>query len=227
VTATPGSRIGVHLTEPEAIDGTELLVGGAGLMVGRNRQKQPVALRVFRPKPTQLLLVGGLGCAQLLAFRALALGAQLFIQTAREREWVGFLQRAGVGREVAAFLPPGAAPPASASLTRPHFLVVDLGPAMAPAPEVGAPWRATLVLREELASWDVGLLQHSDVVVLQRLTEAEAGIAASALGIAEAHSWLPRIHPEMVALISRARLRWVLLGPTPTEQALLGPLARA
>jgi hypothetical protein len=226
MTGTSGSRIGLHLTDAEAFAGNELRVGGAGLMVGRNRQKLPVALRLFRPKPTQMLLVGGVRCAQLLAFRALALGAQLFIQTAREQEWDGFLRRCGVGREMAAFLAPGASPPTVGTLARPHLVIVDVGPTMGPGPGVGAPWRATLVVREDLASWDVGLLQHSDVVVLQRLTDAEAGVAASALGIAEAQSWLPRIHPEMVALISRARLQWVLLGPTATEQGLLGPVAR-
>ncbi len=222
-----GNRIGLHSTSPEALAGNELRVGGAGLMVGRNRQKLPVALRLFRSKPTQMLLVGGVRCAQLLAFRALALGARLFIQTAREQEWDAFLRRCGVGREMAAFLPPGASPPVPGTLAQPHLVIVDVGPTMEPAPGAGAPWRATLVIRDDLASWDVGLLQHSDVVVLQRLTEVEAAVAASALGLAEAESWLPRIHPEMVALISRARLQWVLLGPTATEQALMGSVARA
>jgi hypothetical protein len=222
-----GSRIGLHLSGPEAFAENELHVGGAGLMVGRNRQKLPVALRLFRSKPTQMLLVGGVRCAQLLAFRALALGARLFIQTAREQEWDAFLRRCGVGREMAVFLPPGASPPVPGTLAQPHLVIVDVGPTMEPTPGAGAPWRTTLIVREDLASWDVGLLQHSDVVVLQRLTESEAAVAASALGLAEVQTWLPRIHPEMVALISRARLQWVLLGPTATEQGLLGSVARA
>lgn len=221
------NRIGLHLTSSAAFAGSELRVSGAGLMIGRNRQKLPVALRLFRAKPTQVLLVGGVRCAQLLAFRALALGARLFIHTAREQEWDAFLRRCGVGREVAAFLPPGASPPVPGTLAQPHLVIVDVGPTMEPAPGAGAPWRATLVVREDLASWDVGLLQHSDLVVLQRLTESEAAVAASGLSLPEAQTWLSRIHPEMVAVISRARLQWVLLGPTATEQSLMGSVARA
>ena len=222
-----GSRIGLHQADQDTFDGPGLRVGGAGLMVGRNRQRLPVALRLFRPEPTQMLMVGGVRCAQLLAFRALALGARLFIKTAREQEWDTFLRRSSVGRETATFLPAGASPPTAGTLAQPHLVIVDVGPTMGPEPGRRSPWQATLIVREDLAAWDVNLLQQSDMVVLQRLSEVESSVAASALGLAEALDWLSRIHPEMVALVSRARLQWVLLGPTATEQGLLGSIARA
>ncbi|WP_305789939.1 hypothetical protein [Symbioplanes lichenis] len=200
--------------------------GGAGLVVGRNRQKQPVTLRPFRPAPTRMLVIGGVGCAQLLAFRALAIGARLFIQTAREQVWDAFLRRCGVGRETAAFLPPESAPPIAATLGAPHLVIVDAGAAVGPPPSAGGPWQATLVVRDDLASWDEGLLQQSDVVVLQRLSPAEAAMAASVLGIRQAQTYLPQLPGEMVGLVSRARLQWVMLSSTPTEQALLGSVAR-
>ncbi|WP_306205982.1 hypothetical protein [Actinoplanes sp. RD1] len=209
-----------------AFDDGGLRTGGAGLVVGRNRQKQPVTLRPFRPAPTRMLVIGGVGCAQLLAFRALAIGARLFIQTAREQVWDAFLRRCGVGRETAAFLPPDSPPPIAATLGAPHLVIVDAGAAVGPPPSAGGPWQATLVVRDDLASWDEALLQQSDVVVLQRLTPAEAAMAASVLGIRQAQTYLPQLPGEMVGLVSRARLQWVMLSSTPTEQALLGSVAR-
>ncbi|MFB9239350.1 hypothetical protein ACFFWC_28085 [Plantactinospora siamensis] len=223
----PGSRMGLHLTDPGTLGGLDLLGGGSGLVLGRNRDELPVAVRLFRPEPTRMLLVGGVRCAQLLAFRTMALGARLFIQTAREQDWDAFLRRCAVGRDSAAFLPVGTQPPAPASSVDPQLVLVDIGPTAGPEPVEPAPWRATLVVRDDLANWDVDAIVRSDVVLLQRLTQPEAAIAASALGLTEAQGWLPRIHPEMAGVVSKGRLQWVMLGLTPTEQNLLGSAARS
>ena len=217
---------GLHTAGPEALADLQLRAGGDGLVIGRNRQGSPVAVRLFRAEPTRLLLVGGVRCAQLLALRAMALGAHLFVQSAREPDWHGFLHQCGLGRESATFLPPGAQPPAPQSPARPQLLVVDTGPSMGTAPEVGAPWRATMVVRNDLGSWDLDALVRSDLVVFQRLTTAEAALAASTLGFSGAQSWLSRIHSEMVGLVSQGRLQWVMLHPTSMESALLGSVGR-
>ncbi|WFE22522.1 hypothetical protein O7621_04010 [Solwaraspora sp. WMMD937] len=217
---------GLHTAGPEALGDVRLRAGGDGMVVGRNRQGGPVAVRLFRPEPTRLLLVGGLRCAQLLALRAMALGAYLFIQTAREPDWRGFLHQCGLGQESASFLPPGAQPPPPPSPAHPQLLAVDVGPAMGGTSEVGVPWRTTMVVRNDMGSWDLDPLVRSDLVVLQRLTAAEAALVASALGFTEAQSWLTRIHPEMVGLVSQGRLQWVMLHPTSMESALLGPVGR-
>ncbi|MFY1635112.1 hypothetical protein ACN27F_17870 [Solwaraspora sp. WMMB335] len=217
---------GLHTAEPDALDDVRLRAGGDGLVVGRNRQGGPVTVRMFRPEPTRMLLVGGLRCAQLLALRAMALGARLFVQTAREPDWHGFLHQCGLSREVASFLSPGDEPAVAPAPAQPQLVVVDTGPSMTPAAEGGVPWRTTLVVRNDLGSWDLDPLVRSDLVVLQRLTTAEAALAASALGFTEAQSWLSRIHPEMVGLVSQGRLQWVLLHPTSMETAVLGPVGR-
>ncbi|MET8148628.1 hypothetical protein ACIBSW_35350 [Actinoplanes sp. NPDC049668] len=220
------SRVGMFTAGPQAFDDNPLRAGGAGLMIGRNRQKLPVTLRPFRPTPTRMLVVGGVGCAQLLAFRAMAVGARLFIQTAREQVWDAFLRRGGVGQGAAVFLPPGENPQVAAGPGRPHLVIVDVGAALGMPPGGGGPWQATMVVRDDLASWDEALLQQSDIVVLQRLTEAESSLAVSVLGIRQAQAWLPQLPDEMVGLVSRASLQWVMLGSTPTEQSVLGSVAR-
>lgn len=221
----PGSRMGLHLANAAAFTGLDLLAGGSGLVVGRNRQGSTVTVKLFRPEPTRLMLVGGVRCAQLLAFRAMALGARLCIQTAREQEWDAYLRRCAVGRESAAFVPPGTQLP-PATPTEPQLVLVDTGPST-PDQMMDAPWRATLVVRDELAGWDVDTMLRSDIVLMQRLTVPESAVAADALGLAEAQSWLPQIHPEMVGVISKGRLQWVLLSLTSTERSLIGSAARA
>ncbi|WP_341718060.1 hypothetical protein QQG74_30470 [Micromonospora sp. FIMYZ51] len=224
--AFPGSRIGLHVAEAATVAGLRLAAGGGGLVVGRNRQQEPVGLRIFRAEPTRLMLTGGVRAAELLAFRALALGARLFIQTAREQEWDAFLRRCVIGREIASFLPPGVAPPVPATPTEPQLVVVDTGPVTGPDTNLAAPWRATLVVRDDLAGWDVEVLVRSDIVVLQRLTEAEAGTAANALGLVSVQSWFTQLHPEMVGLITKGKVQWVMLSMTGTERQLIGPVAR-
>ncbi|MDG4762764.1 hypothetical protein O7632_01325 [Solwaraspora sp. WMMD406] len=221
------ARPGLHAGAPAAVGAVRLQAGGDGLVMGRNRQGDLVAVRLFRPEPTRLLLFGGLRCAQLLALRALALGAHLFVQSAREPDWHGFLHQCGLGRKSASFLPPGTQPPVPRSPAHPQLLLVDTGPSMGPAPDGGVPWRATLRVRNDLGSWDLDPLVRSDLVIFQRLSEAEATLAATTLGFTEAQSWLSRIHPEMVGLVSQGRLQWVLLQPTSMETALFGPVSRA
>ncbi|WP_026184907.1 hypothetical protein [Salinispora vitiensis] len=224
--AFPDSRMGLHRTDTASVDGLRLVAGGGGLVVGRNRQQDPVGLRVFRPEPTQLMLVGGVRSAQLIAFRAIALGARLYIQTGREREWDGFLRRCVIGREIATFLPPGSPPPTPANPTEPQLVVVDTGPVTGPNPGLSTPWRATLVVREDLAGWDSTALVRSDIVLLQRLTATEAEMAANALGLASVQSWFTQLHPEMVGLITRGKVQWVMLSVTHTERQLMGSVAR-
>ncbi|SCL56730.1 hypothetical protein GA0070606_2656 [Micromonospora citrea] len=225
--AFPGSRMGSHIADTATVGGLNLVAGGGGLVVGRSRQQEPVGLRLFRAEPTRLLLTGGVRCAELLAFRALAIGARLFIQTAREQEWDSFLRRCVIGRDVASFLPPGVPPPTAASPTEPQLIVIDTGPVTGPDSGLSAPWRATLVVRDDLAGWDVEALVRSDIVLLQRLVETEAATAASALGLASVQSWFTQLHPEMVGLITKGKVQWVMLSMTPTERQLIGPVARA
>lgn len=106
-------------------------------------------------------------------------------------------------------------------------MVIDTGPVTGPDTNLSAPWRATLVVRDDLAGWDVEVLVRSDIVVLQRLTEAEAATAASALGLASVQSWFTQLHPEMVGLITKGKVQWVMLSMTGTERQLIGPVARA
>lgn len=225
-TGFPRSRIPLHRGQPAALQSLGLLAAGSGLVVGRNRQEKPVALRLFRSEPTRLALIGGVRCAQLLTLRTVALGAQIYLQTAREQEWDAFLRRSVIGRETASFLPPNTPPPTPVSPTQQQLVVVDTGPSTGAGGGLDAPWRVILTVRDDLGPWDAEMLTKADAVLFQRLTEPEAALAASTLGLVEAQSWLTKIHPEMVGLVSRERLQWVMLTMTGTERSLIGSASR-
>ncbi|SCL17256.1 type VII secretion protein EccE [Micromonospora rhizosphaerae] len=205
----------------EALDALELTLGEAGLMLGANRHGDAVTVRVFRPEAaTRLMLVGGVPAAQLVALRAMALGARVVVQTARPRVWEPFVR--GVG--TVPLIPPGRpVGGVAASPLQPLLLVVDALPAAAVP---GPPWQSTLAVRDELTPADVAALARVDLAILQPLDAGEAALAGAALGLGESAVWLTRIRDDMVAVVNRRALRWALLSPTPIESHLVGRPAR-
>jgi hypothetical protein len=221
-TAVPG-QLGGHIADQTALSHLELHTGGAGLLLGLNRQHTPVTARLFRPEPTRAMLVGGLSCVQLLAYRALALGVRVVVQSARPVAWERFATEAGGG---VGFIPPGTAIDQPASAMFPQLVIIDVGPSVGELDAQAGTWRATLTVRDELTAWDVDLLMRADVAVMQPLSEVEAALAASTLGLHEVQEWMTRIRADMVTLASHGTVRWALLAASPAEEQVVGNITR-
>jgi type VII secretion protein EccE len=212
--------------EPTGLDLLELSVGNAGLMIGTNRHGAPVVARLFRPEPTRALLAGRLAAAQLLAMRALALGANLAIETARPHAWEPFLRAvAGPGQTIPVTPPGRHAPAPPASPFAPLLVIVDAG-AVPTEDRPGSGWQASLVVRDGLGPGEVDALSHADLAVLQHLRPGEAASAGAALGLGENAGWLSRMRRDMVAVVHRRSVRWALLSATDVETQLIGPVER-
>ncbi len=215
-----------EVLSPGALDGVEPTVAAAGLMLGTNRHGAPVVARLFRPEPTRAVLVGGIRCAQLVAVRALALGARVVVQTARPQAWEPFSRGVAAPGETILVVPPGRAlevPPGT--LPHPLLVIVDVGPVGADT-RPGHGWQATLVVRDEFLPVDVDVASRADLVILQPLRPDEAALAAGSLGLGDAAEWLTRIRSDMVGVVVRRAVRWVALSSTPIEQGLVGPVVR-
>jgi type VII secretion protein EccE len=209
-----------------ALDGTELTIGPAGLMAGRNRNGEPVVARLFRPEQTRVLVVGGVRCAQLLTLRAMALGARVVVQTARPQAWEPFVRGAAVPGESIALVPPGRPMEiAAGTALQPLLVVVDVGPVGADS-RPGPSWQATLVVRDDFGPADVDVAARADLLVLQPLRPDEANLVGAAIGLGETAEWLTRIRPDMVGLVNRRAVRWATLAQTPIETQLIGPPGR-
>jgi type VII secretion protein EccE len=224
--AVPGSPGTTAVVAADVLDGLELPVGSSGLMLGNNRHGVPVIARLFRPEQTRALLIGGVRCAQLVALRAMALGARVVVQTARPHAWEPFVRGAAVPGESIAVVPPGRAleiPPGTA--LHPLLVVVDVGP-VGPDTRPGLGWQATLVVRDEFLAADVDVASRADLLVLQPLRADEAMLAGATLGLGDAAQWLTRIRPDMVGVVNRRAVRWAALSTTSIETQLIGPPAR-
>jgi type VII secretion protein EccE len=208
----------------------EVPVGGAGLVLGINRHGNPVTVRMFRPEPTRAALIGGLRCAELMALRALAVGARVIVQSGRPYAWEPFLRGISArGTSVVTMVAPGQiVEPPPASPIQPQLVVVDVGPVGATGiPVVESAWRTTLLVRDELGQTDLDVLARADLALLQPLTPNEAYVASAALGLGDSAGWLTRIRADMIGVVvGRRTLRWALLSTTPIEQQLIGAPTR-
>ncbi|MEV6965829.1 type VII secretion protein EccE [Hamadaea sp. NPDC051192] len=197
-------------------------IGSAGLMIGPNRRREPVSIRIFRPQATRAMLVGGTQSAQLLTLRALALGARVVVQTARPPAWERFFRNLGGPNDSLAIVAPGqplAVPPATQ--LRPLMMVVDVGPVGADR-SAGHPWQTTLVVREDLSPVDIDALGHADIALLQPTTAEAAALAVSVLGLSDnQREALSRPVPGLIGVVHRRSVRWASLGTAPMEQQLL------
>ncbi|WBB93919.1 type VII secretion protein EccE [Verrucosispora sp. WMMC514] len=198
----------------------EVPFGGAGLVLGVNRHGDAVTVRLFRPESTRLMIVGGVSVAQLVAVRAMALGARVIVQTARPHAWARFVRDTGVPGGPVSLVPPGR-PVTGAPGTplAPVLVVLDAAPPAGPRP--GTAWHTTLLVRDVLTPADADALGRVDLAVFQPLSRAEASVAGNALGLGDAAESLTRSRHDMLAVVNRRALRWALLARTPIETQLI------
>jgi hypothetical protein len=191
------------------------------LRIGSDRDHRPVPIRLFRTEPTKVTLVGAVWTAQMVAFRALATGARVVVVTADPGAWNG-LGPWATGRHDRVAVLPGEAPLAvSGSAQQPILLVYDLGLVGPTAPPELGPWQTQITVLRELRTAGVPALHGVDLVVLKRLSAAEAMLSAGPLRLsAQSVQLLQRLEDEMVALLGGGADRYVWLRLTEIERQL-------
>jgi len=204
-----------------------LPVMSAGLVLGRDQQRSLVVIRLFRPQPTSVALVGGAWAARLVTARALALGCRVVVSTANPAQWQGFGEQM-TGRPDRVDVIGAEGPvPAPGTATQPVLQVIDAGPAGPQTrPELGA-WQSRLTVLPELTDAGAPAVADADLAIVQRLTEPEARAAIRAMRLApEAAGHLQMLHDDMFAVIGGGADHYLWVSQTPTEQAYLGPPRR-
>lgn len=219
----PALHIGAHLVNDTAVAEIRPTAARSGLVLGIDQQRQPVTLRLFRPEPTRVVLIGGLWATHLLVLRALSVGARVAVFTARPDVWQGFSQWAtGDARQIAV-LPPTQYLTVPAGRRAPALLVYDEGPTGATQPLPPTGWQTRLTVLPELTSYGFSSLQEADLVAVQRLTRSETDAAGSVIGLPpETTGLLPTLRDDMLALLGGDGAQYVWLCPTTVEQHRLG-----
>jgi hypothetical protein len=216
-------RIGSHTVSRSALAQMRIAPASTGLILGADRDQGPVQVNFFRPTPTRITLVGGVWAGQLVAFRVLALGARVVVVTADPYAWQGFGERAtGQGDRVAVMT---AEQPLAltATVRQPILVIYDQGGVGAVTPQPLGPWQTQLTILRRLDQSGLSSVQDCDLVMLQRLTGAEAALAGDALRLPAASRHLLQVMADdMVALIGGGADRYVWLTQTDVERQYAG-----
>lgn len=220
-------HVGWHTLPRAALKSVTVAPSAAGLVIGQDRQNAPVPVRLFAPEPVRMTLVGGVWAAQLLIFRAFAVGARVTVVTTEPTAWIGFGERATGQYNRLTVLSGEQGVTGVGTAQEPALAVYDLrvnGPAS--APPLG-PWRSQLTILRQLDRPGVAALQESQLTLLQRLGGAEAALATSALRLRR-HSgqFLQVMADDMMALISDGTDRYLSLVQTRVEHDHVGPPRR-
>ena len=204
-----------------------LALPAAGLMLGRDRHGEPVTIHLGQPDPATAVLVGGVRAAALVAMRALALGAEISVQTGRPQAWEPYLRAMSRPGQVPILPPDRPLAPPPATPFAPQLVIVDASDTPGEPPAPAAPWRTMLVVRDVLTPVGAAALARADLVILQPLSAAEAALAGGALGLRVSQEWLSAIRADMVGVVSRGQVRWARLSPSPIEVQVIGVPERA
>src|SRR5262249_36771664 len=146
-------------------------VSHGGLVIGLEGQQQPVTVQLFRNRPGYLGVFAAAYVGKLLAFRALAMAAQVAVMTPRPAVWQPLAGTAPPGGVVPA--PAGAAPPPAGTPIGPSLVLDDAGMGEAQLRSDLGAWQTQLVLRPFATPQLASQLRSFDLVVLQR-TQPEA-----------------------------------------------------
>jgi hypothetical protein len=219
----PRLRIGSHVASLGALAGLGVASPGAGLILGADRDRRPVPIRMFRPEPTRTTLVGGAWAGQLLAFRALALGARVVVLTVEPALWNGMGERA-TGRGDRMGVLAGERPIAvTGTAQQPILVIYDLGLLGPTAPAPPGRWQTQLTILRRLDESGVPVLQETQLVMLQRLGGTEAALAGAALRLSSQSVRLLQVmEDDMLALLGGGADRYVWVAQTDLERRHTG-----
>jgi len=213
------------LSVAEAV-GIGLHAEHTGLLLGRGQQGDAVLLRMFRPQPTRITLIGGLWLARLTVFRAMALGAHVLVRTVDERRWHG-LGEVAVGDPDRVRVITGGKPPVRARLDEPVLHVHDMENQRVFDLQPGDVWQTTLTVASQLTDAAADALPAADAALVQRMWAQQAVYVASRLGVDhDLAAQIESLPDDTVALLSDAQLRLAHLSPTEIELQMFGPPGR-
>jgi hypothetical protein len=215
------SAVGAHRGGADALSEVALPVLSAGMMLGRDRQREPYVVRAFGPRPMLITLLGGVWLARIVTFRALALGARLVVHPGAAPMWNGFAEAATGGRDRTTILEPARLGEVTGAPHRPVWFVGEGGERPL------GPWQTTLSMLPQLSVGGVRLVLDADLVVATTLTEPEATLATTALRLhPDQTGYLQAVSGETIAAFGGPADPYFHLGLTEVEKRMFGPPTR-
>jgi hypothetical protein len=215
-----------HATAPRGLRRLTAMAGPAGVVLGRQHSGALAPVRLFRPEPTRVGVVGGSWLTALIVFRCLGAGARVEITTAMPSRWADVGQLAGVPERFAV-----GASDIGRSLNGevlsgsmlPVLRLNDVGLGGGTESVPLGPWETLLTAVGTLTPTTAGALTESNVVILQRLSRDEAEVCAATLHLSpEVETRLHQMHDDMLVVVVSGVPQFLWFATTPIEEQLLG-----
>ncbi|GAA3012680.1 hypothetical protein K388_04923 [Streptomyces sp. KhCrAH-43] len=218
-----GPRRGRHELPVEQLAALRLPVGDDGVVAGTDAQGQPAVLGMFRPAQLDVVVIGSVWTAQVLALRTAGTGARVAVETARPQAWTGLAQAAGGSQQCMTVHDVQQVGPQGASVTSPVLVVRDCGMRPPRSRLATGPWQSVLTLLPFLGPTAPKLVEHAGLVGIQRVSPEEAAVLGRILR-------LPRVNAEALSQLGDDMVLWctpkhrklVKMQPTDIEAGLLG-----
>ncbi|WP_232247456.1 hypothetical protein [Kitasatospora azatica] len=222
-----GPRREQHVLEPADLAALAFPVGDDGVLIGEDPERRPAVLGLFRPTAYDVVLVGGVWTAQLVALRAAATGARVAVETARPQIWAPLAQAAGGGQPCVTVHQIGRLGAQGASVAAPVLVVRDLGPRPPRSRLSASPWQSTLTVLPFLGPNAARVLNAADLVGVQRVSPQEAELVGRVLTLSGPDvAALPTLGEDITLWATRIRRQYVRTEPGQAEHQLLGPARR-
>jgi hypothetical protein len=221
------TQVGTQFADLDTADAIRIHTACSGVLLGADDSGRPVTVTLFRPEPTFVVVVGRVGLAQIIGFRALALGAALAVSTVRPSAWSALAGMVAATPGAVEVTWPGSRPRWSGSSLRPQLLLLDSeSTAAAGAMPVVHAWSTLIAVREQLTSRDANVLGRADLILAQGLWPQEAQLLSGVANLPNYVQAFTALAPNAVAVISHGNVRSARIAPTAIERQLIGPLFR-
>ncbi|MFR9726942.1 hypothetical protein ACL02R_26820 [Streptomyces sp. MS19] len=218
---------GGHVLSVGELSRLALPVGDDGIIVGVDSRSRPAVLGIHHPVPYDMVLVGGVWTAQVLALRAVATGARVAVETGRAHVWARLAQAANGGLECMTLHEVGQVPPLGATLGSPVLVVRDCGVRPPRGRVASAPWQPVLTLLPYLGPAATRLMERAALVGVQRVSPEEARQVGRVMALPAVQAEALSTFAEDATLwCTRTARRLVRLVPTDSESGLLGNPSR-
>ncbi|WP_431678639.1 hypothetical protein [Kitasatospora sp. KL5] len=212
-----------HVLTTEDLGALSFPVGDDGVVIGVDPQQQPAVIGLFRPHAYDVVLVGGMWTAQVIALRAAATGARVAVETGRPQAWAPMAQAAGGGQPCVTIHQVGRLGPQGASVASPVLVIRDLGARPSRSRLSAAPWQTTLTLLPYLGPNASRVLNSADLVGVQRISPQEAETVSRILSLGDQEvAALPTLGDNITLWATRMRRQYVMTNPVEAEAQLLG-----
>ncbi|MEU3191984.1 hypothetical protein ABZ686_15380 [Streptomyces sp. NPDC006992] len=218
-----GPRRTEHGVPAEQLAALSLPIGDDGVVVGNDAEGRPQVVGFHHPSPYDVVLVGGLWTAQVLALRLAGAGARVAVETGRAPVWTNLVQAAGAGQECISLYDVGRVPPMGPTVSSPVLVVRDCGMRPPRGRVASMPWQSVLTLLPYLSPVAPRLLRSASLVGVQRVSPDEAQQVGRIMQLPPQEvQALSTLGDGVTLWCTRRERQYALTQPTDAESGLLG-----